>query len=429
MTLSPDGRFAYVPQRSTWGGGIPLSGSPEPTPDRVSVLDTTTNTIVATTNVGAMPWHVAVSPNGATVYATGFTVSGAMHRLSPSTHASLGATSVANSFSVAFLADSTRAYVAARENVFAIDTATHAVTATIPFVETVDGRALAIVTTPPPFSPPPQSSPGAPTLTGSVSASTVSLSWTPAAGPVAQSYIVEAGTAPGLSDVFNGNVGSVLQVAATPIPGTYFVRVRGLNGFGAGDASNEVMLTVGSGSNLVPGAPTLTGSVSNTTATLSWTPSAGGGVPTSYVVEAGAASGSSNFFVGNVGGGTQLTATLTTGTYYVRLRGVNAAGMGPLSNEVVLTVAGCTLPSTPTGLSFTQSGGVVAVLWNAAPGAVEYLLEAGTAPGTSNVFNGTVGATTSVSSPVSAGTYYVRVLGKNGCGVGSASSELSIAVP
>lgn len=115
------------------------------------------------------------------------------------------------------------------------------------------------------------------------------------------------------------------------------------NVFGAGAASSEVVITAGQSSNLVPGAPTLTGSVSNETATLGWRPSAGGGVATSYFLEAGTASGMSDVFSGNVGGQTHLTARVAAGTYFVRLRGVNAAGMGIASNEIVLRVSGpCT---------------------------------------------------------------------------------------
>ena len=58
VTLSPDGRFAYFPRRPTASG----------TPGFVQVLDTTTNTIVATTTVGLSPSQVGVSPNGALVF-------------------------------------------------------------------------------------------------------------------------------------------------------------------------------------------------------------------------------------------------------------------------------------------------------------------------------------------------------------------------
>ena len=99
----------------------------------------------------------------------------------------------------------------------------------------------------------PNQPPGAPTLTASVSGNTVVLSWAPAAGPAALSYFLEAGTATGLSNVFNGNVGNTTQLSAAAPPGTYFVRVRGINAFGTGAASVEQAVSIGA-----PGAPTVT---------------------------------------------------------------------------------------------------------------------------------------------------------------------------
>jgi hypothetical protein len=100
----------------------------------------------------------------------------------------------------------------------------------------------------------PNQPPGAPTLTASASGSIVNLSWTPATGPSAVSFIVEAGSAPGLSNVFNGNVGNTTQLSAPAPPGTYYVRVRGVNAFGTGAASIERVVAVGG----VPGTPTVT---------------------------------------------------------------------------------------------------------------------------------------------------------------------------
>jgi hypothetical protein len=272
--------------------------------------------------------------------------------------------------------------------------------------------------------------PQAPTLRGSVSGNTVSLNWAPSAtGTAAASYVVEAGTASGVSNLFNGNVGNILQIAAPVSAGTYFVRVRGVNGFGAGDASNEVVLTVGPPVIPVPGPPTLTGSVNNTNISIAWTPSGSGGPPNSYVLEAGTAAGASNLFNGNVGGVTQMAASVTAGTYYLRVRGVNGGGVGAASNEVALTITGCALPSTPTGLTYTLSGNLLTVRWNAAAGAVEYFLLAGSVSNANDLYNGNVGTATSISATVPAGRYYIRVRGANACGVSVASPELEIIVP
>jgi hypothetical protein len=66
------------------------------------------------------------------------------------------------------------------------------------------------------------------------------LTWTvPAFGPVT-AYIVEAGSATGLSNLAVANVGNVLTQSFSGVPpGTYYVRVRAVNAQGASIASNE----------------------------------------------------------------------------------------------------------------------------------------------------------------------------------------------
>ena len=55
-------------------------------------------------------------------------------------------------------------------------------------------------------------------------------------------YLVEAGTAPGRSDVGVLNVGNVTTFSTVASPGVYYVRVRAVNAQGAGAASNEVVI-------------------------------------------------------------------------------------------------------------------------------------------------------------------------------------------
>ena len=76
-------------------------------------------------------------------------------------------------------------------------------------------------------------------------ADTVVLTWSAATGFPA-SYIVEAGSRPGLSDLANSDLGSTATSFAAPgVPaGTYYVRVRARNACGAGGESNEVVVVV-----------------------------------------------------------------------------------------------------------------------------------------------------------------------------------------
>src|SRR5439155_27024401 len=123
--------------------------------------------------------------------------------------------------------------------------------------------------------------PGAPTaLTSSVSGSSVTISWSaPPSGCVPTGYVVEAGSATGLSNLANFNTGSSATTfsAGGVGAGTYFVRVRAANSIGSSVASNEITVTVSNtpappppppGPCTSPGAPqNFTASVSSSTVT------------------------------------------------------------------------------------------------------------------------------------------------------------------
>jgi hypothetical protein len=54
--------------------------------------------------------------------------------------------------------------------------------------------------------------------------------------------MLEAGSAFSLANLFNGNIGTATSLATSVPPGTYFVRVRGVNACGTGPASNELIV-------------------------------------------------------------------------------------------------------------------------------------------------------------------------------------------
>jgi hypothetical protein len=187
---------------------------------------------------------------------------------------------------------------------------------------------------------PPQS------LKTSSTGSSVMLTWNAAAsGDAVFSYVIEAGSAPGLADlavVVTGN--SATSFSADGVGnGTYYVRVRAQNATGTSGASNESTLVVGSSAcTAAPGAPGgLAITSSGSTVTLGWNAPAGGCAPTSYVLQAGSSAGGSDLANSNVGNTTSYVATgVGGGTYYVRVRAANAFGQSAGSNEVVLTVGG-----------------------------------------------------------------------------------------
>jgi predicted phage tail protein len=88
---------------------------------------------------------------------------------------------------------------------------------------------------------------GAPERPTSLSASgagaAVSLRWfAPTSGPPPSGYVIEAGSAPGLANLATLQVSDVLSFSTTAPPGTYYVRVRAVNGRGASQPSNEIIV-------------------------------------------------------------------------------------------------------------------------------------------------------------------------------------------
>ncbi len=88
--------------------------------------------------------------------------------------------------------------------------------------------------------------PSAPTnLVAFVSGSTVTLGWSVSTGLVT-SYVVEAGSGPGLANLATADTGSSngSAIFAGVSRGTYYVRVRAKNSCGVGGASNEIIVVV-----------------------------------------------------------------------------------------------------------------------------------------------------------------------------------------
>lgn len=181
--------------------------------------------------------------------------------------------------------------------------------------------------------------PGAPErLRATVQATTVTLEWdATTGGGSADGHLLHAGLEPGGSAIELA-LGGTRSYQAEQVPvGTYFVHVHARNVFGAGPPSNEVVVAIAPCGEPPPPPSGLRAALSGRTVELTWLASTGCAA-TSYVLEAGTRSGAADVFVGNVGGQTRLVATVSPGTYYVRVRGQNGAGTGPPSGEVVVVV-------------------------------------------------------------------------------------------
>ena len=281
------------------------------------------------------------------------------------------------------------------------------------------------------------STPTAPTnLTASLSGSTLTLSWT-ALGIVEAaptSYIIEAGTGAGKTDVANFSTGSTATTLVLAVGGnvTLFVRVRATNSAGTSDPSNEVSVIVGNPTT-VPGPPTgLVVAASGSTVALSWTAPTTG-VVTSYVIEAGTSPGLVN--LANFSTGNSLTsfsaAGVGSGTYFVRVRSSNASGVSAPSNEAVLIVgASCGTLGAPSNLTAAVSGSTVILGWTAGSGATSYRLQVGSSPGKIDLLDTTLPSTstTLTATNVGSGSYFVRLRSLNSCSQSAASNEVLVFI-
>jgi hypothetical protein len=156
-----------------------------------------------------------------------------------------------------------------------------------------------------------------------------------------QTYVVEAGSEPGLANLAWFATGSATPgyTAGGVANGIYWVRVRAQSAGGLGAASPDARLVVGPEP---PGAPVLTGQAGEFGAVeLRWTAAPAPGAPvTGYRLRAGYAPGQSDAATLDVPAAPlRFSATgVPAGTYYVRIVPLSSQGPGDASNEVVVVV-------------------------------------------------------------------------------------------
>lgn len=163
--------------------------------------------------------------------------------------------------------------------------------------------------------------------------------------------------------------------------------------------------------------------------TLRWRSAFLGSTPSSYILEGGLAPGQTVASIRTSGADTFMTLALPPGTFFVRVRGASGTQVGPVSNEVRLTIGSASRPAAPTSLVATMEGHTLRLQWKPS-------YEAGIP--TSMVLDATgtlsgrlpLGLTSEfVVGPVPSGTYALSVLAANAAGISTPSSTVRIAVP
>lgn len=170
-----------------------------------------------------------------------------------------------------------------------------------------------------------------------VSGTLVNVAWAPSAGGV-NGYLLHASATSGGPAIASVPVVGTTFSAHAP-PGTYFLRTSAVNDCGSSALSGEVVATVGGTSEVLPGAPrSLTRTVAGSRVTLMWAPPSTGGAPLRYIIEL--MSGSN--VIGAIDSGSPATTIshpgVPRGTYPLRVRAANGAGVGPPSSTVTVVV-------------------------------------------------------------------------------------------
>ncbi len=179
-----------------------------------------------------------------------------------------------------------------------------------------------------------------------------------------------------------------------------------------------------------PAAPSdFAATAGNAKVTLKWTAVTGA---TSYNLYRGTAAGQQAATPLAIGitSASYTDAAVTNGTtYYYKIAGVNAGGVGAKSGEVsAKPEAPVVAPVAPTLLTATGGNAQVVLTWAATPGAVSYNVYRGTSSGGQSgtpVATGVTALTFTNTGLTNETTYYYKIAGVNTGGTGAKSNELS----
>lgn len=248
-------------------------------------------------------------------------------------------------------------------------------------------------------------------------------------------YALEAGFAPGQT-ALSVPVSRTSLTVPNVGTGRYYVRVKALNGVGAGAASNEVAVTVGCvGASAAPQA--FTPATSGQLVSLRWV-DPDGCSGSRYLLVVGSQPGAQNLGAVPLDS-SGVTVAAPAGTYYARVATQSDFGISLLSNEAPIAVSSdeCRAPSIAMSLGASVSGRVVTLAWSptSVPAAlaadavapIQYVLEVGATQGAASL-RFPLGRTTAAAIPAPPGDYHVRVRALNVCGAGPASPDAFIGV-
>ena len=235
-----------------------------------------------------------------------------------------------------------------------------------------------------------------PVLAAVAGTAKVNLSWPASAG--ATGYTIKRRLTPTgtVTTISPGNVTSYSDT--TVVDGTlYYYTVAAVNATGTGNDSNQVQAKP-------IAAPTLSVTVGDAQASLSWTAPTGA---TSYTLKRSTTSGSGYVAIAGATNTTALSyidTGLTNGTtYYYVVVANNATGASDNSVQVLVTPN--PVPPIPTGLTATAGNAQITLTWATSTLAQSYTLKRSVGP---------TGTVTSIYVSLASGPPYTNTLLTNG---------------
>ena len=124
--------------------------------------------------------------------------------------------------------------------------------------------------------------------------------------------------------------------------------MRGVNAFGVGPASAEFTLTINANGSSTPLPPTsLVAWTSASRLTATWVGPAAGPTPTSFVLEAGSATGASNIGVIEVPATAFTFESVPPGFYFLRVRSKFGGVLSATTAEAMINVGNVPAPPIP----------------------------------------------------------------------------------
>ncbi len=252
------------------------------------------------------------------------------------------------------------------------------------------------------------------------------LKWTPPAlGPQPDGYLLEGGVTAGVVMATVPTGSNATTFSFTAPTGSFFIRLRSLRAGGQSLPSNVIKVNVN-----VPVKPAtpenFQAGMSGRSLWTAWRNSYAGGEPTGLLLEVtGAVTMSMPLPLSE-----QFSVpSVYDGTYTLRLRAVNGAGMSDPSGAVTLRAptTTCALPRVPLGYSAVRAGNAVVMAWDPPSGgtpATSYQILV------SGSYNGTFPTTgRGFAAAAPPGTYTLSVRAVNACGAGPATAFQTVVIP